>query len=112
MHTVVEFTAEGPERTRVSVRWQPSESATPADIAEFAKQRGSMTGGWAGSFDKLEALLGNAPAWVISTRATNHDLQGDELAFGELLGLTHRGLHRQDVRLEPGRREDGSLPRR
>ena len=28
-----------------------------ADLAEFVKQRGSMTGGWTGSFDKLEALV-------------------------------------------------------
>ena len=58
MNAVVELAAEGPERTRVSVRWEPGEAATPADIAEFARQRRSMSGGWTGSFDKLEALLG------------------------------------------------------
>jgi hypothetical protein len=31
---------------------------TPADIAELVKQRGGMTGGWTGSFDKLEAAIG------------------------------------------------------
>jgi uncharacterized protein YndB with AHSA1/START domain len=56
MLTTVELTAEGPERTRVSVRWEPRD-ATAADIAEFVTQRGSMTMGWTGSFDKLEALL-------------------------------------------------------
>jgi uncharacterized protein YndB with AHSA1/START domain len=57
MLSTVELAAEGPERTRVTVRWEP-QVATAADIAEFVKQRGSMTGGWTGSFDKLEALLG------------------------------------------------------
>jgi uncharacterized protein YndB with AHSA1/START domain len=58
MHTTVELAAEGPECARVTVRWEPTDTATPADIAEFVRQRGSMTYGWTGSFDKLEALLG------------------------------------------------------
>lgn len=57
MLTTVELVAEGPERTRVTVRWEPRD-ASAADIAEFVKQRGSMTTGWTGSFDKLEALIG------------------------------------------------------
>lgn len=57
MLTVVELAEEGPDRTRVTVRWEPAADATPADIAEFARQKGSMTGGWTGSFDKLEVLL-------------------------------------------------------
>ena len=57
MHSTIEFAAESPERTRVTVRWQPQE-ATDADLAEFVKQRGGMTMGWTGSFDKLEAALG------------------------------------------------------
>ena len=61
MLTTVELAAEGPETTRVTVRWEPQE-ATPADVAEFVKQRGSMTGGWTGSFDKLEAALGRMAA--------------------------------------------------
>lgn len=56
MRTTVELVAESPERTRVTVRWEPSE-ATAADVAEFVRQRGSMTMGWTGSFDKLEAGL-------------------------------------------------------
>jgi len=56
MLTTVELTAEGPERTRVTVRWEPQD-ATAADIAEFVKQRGGMTMGWTGSFDKLETVL-------------------------------------------------------
>lgn len=56
MLSTVELTAEGPDRTRVTVRWEPQD-ATAADIAEFVKQRGGMTMGWTGSFDKLENLL-------------------------------------------------------
>jgi len=57
MLTTIELAAEAADRTRVTVRWEP-QGATEADIAEFVRQRGSMTGGWTGSFDKLEALLG------------------------------------------------------
>jgi uncharacterized protein YndB with AHSA1/START domain len=56
MRTTVELTAEDDQTTRVTLRWEPEE-ATPEDIAEFARQRTSMTGGWTGSFDKLERLL-------------------------------------------------------
>ena len=56
MLTTVELVAETPERTRVTVKWEPRD-ATAADLAEFVKQRGSMTMGWTGSFDKLEALV-------------------------------------------------------
>jgi uncharacterized protein YndB with AHSA1/START domain len=56
MLSIIELTAEGPDRTRVRVRWEPQD-ATAADIAEFVKQRAGMTMGWTGSFDKLEALL-------------------------------------------------------
>lgn len=54
--TTVELTAESPDRTRVSLRWDPGQ-ASDAEIAEFVRQRGSMTTGWTGSFDKLEAML-------------------------------------------------------
>lgn len=56
MLTTVELAAEGTERTRITIRWEPQD-ATAADIAEFANQRGSMTMGWTGSFDKLEGFL-------------------------------------------------------
>lgn len=56
MLTTIELTSEGSNRTRVTVRWEPRD-ATPEDIAEFIKQRGGMTMGWTGSFDKLEAVL-------------------------------------------------------
>jgi uncharacterized protein YndB with AHSA1/START domain len=56
MLTTIELVAESSNRTRISLRWEPLE-ASAADIAEFVKQRGSMTMGWTGSFDKLEAQM-------------------------------------------------------
>lgn len=56
MLTTVELVSEAPDRTRVRLRWDPQE-ASAADIAEFVNQRGGMTMGWTGSFDKLEALV-------------------------------------------------------
>jgi len=56
MLTTVELAREAPERTRVTVRWEPQE-ANAADIAEFVRQRNGMAAGWTGSFDKLETLL-------------------------------------------------------
>jgi uncharacterized protein YndB with AHSA1/START domain len=58
MHTTVLLTEEGPSRTRVTVRWQPSDQATPEEIALFAEARAGMHMGWTGSFDKLEAVIG------------------------------------------------------
>ncbi len=57
MLTTVKLTEEGPERTRVTVTWEPHGATTPAELAAFIKERGGMTQGWTGSFDKLEALL-------------------------------------------------------
>ena len=55
MLTTVELVSEAPDVTHVCLRWEPQD-ASSADIAEFVNQRGSMTMGWTGSFDKLEAL--------------------------------------------------------
>ena len=56
MLTTVELVSDAQDRTRVRLRWEPRQ-ASEADIAEFVKQRGGMTVGWTGSFDKLEALM-------------------------------------------------------
>ena len=56
MRTTVELVAEEAQMTRVTVRWEPMD-ATAEDMAEFVQQRTGMTGGWTGSFEKLEALL-------------------------------------------------------
>ncbi|WP_426321108.1 SRPBCC family protein [Pseudoduganella sp. R-43] len=57
MRTTVQFAAETPERTRVTVTWEVEGKATAAELAAFLEHRASMTQGWSGSFDKLEALL-------------------------------------------------------
>ncbi|MBV1693721.1 MAG: SRPBCC domain-containing protein [Hyphomicrobiales bacterium] len=55
MLTKVELVSESPDSTRVTLRWEPLD-ASAAAVAEFIRQRSSMTMGWTGSFDKLEAL--------------------------------------------------------
>jgi uncharacterized protein YndB with AHSA1/START domain len=57
MHTTVTFTEEAPDETRVRVVWEPSAEATAEEIAAFVGMRPSMTGGWTGSFDKLDEVL-------------------------------------------------------
>lgn len=58
MLTTVTLTEEDPGRTRVSVCWKIFGEATQAERDTFLKERGGMTQGWTGSFDKLEGLLG------------------------------------------------------
>jgi uncharacterized protein YndB with AHSA1/START domain len=58
MLTVVELTAEGPDRTRVTVTWEPHGATTAEELATFIEARSGMTQGWTGSFDKLEEYLG------------------------------------------------------
>jgi uncharacterized protein YndB with AHSA1/START domain len=57
MQTTVEFTPEGPDRTRVTVYWEPDHSATREELDAFIAARSGMTMGWTGSFDKLEELV-------------------------------------------------------
>ncbi|MFN8610828.1 MAG: SRPBCC family protein [Vulcanimicrobiota bacterium] len=60
MHTTVEFAPEG-GGTRVCLTWKPQGAVTPEEWAAFLKTRDSMTYGWTGSFDKLEAILPQPP---------------------------------------------------
>lgn len=62
MLTTVQLTEEGTDETRVTVTWEVDGKYTPAEMAEFIKERGGMTQGWTGSFDKLEAYLENRKA--------------------------------------------------
>jgi uncharacterized protein YndB with AHSA1/START domain len=57
MLSTVTLTAEGPDRTRVTVFWEAHGTVTPEELAAFVKERAGMTQGWTGSFDKLEKLL-------------------------------------------------------
>jgi len=57
MLTTVLLTEEGPEQTRVTVTWEPQGATTPQELETFKKERGGMTQGWTGSFDKLEDYL-------------------------------------------------------
>lgn len=57
MQTTVEFTEEGPERTRVTLTWQVVGEFTREELETFVKARGGMSQGWTGSFDKLEEFI-------------------------------------------------------
>lgn len=57
MLTTVKLTAEGPDRTRVTVTWEPCGAITPEELAAFIQEKAGMTRGWTGSFDKLEERL-------------------------------------------------------
>ncbi len=59
MLTTVKLSEEGPDRTRVTVTWEPFGGTTREELETFIKARGGMTQGWTGSFDKLEAYLSN-----------------------------------------------------
>jgi uncharacterized protein YndB with AHSA1/START domain len=54
MLTTVQFAAEGPSETRVTVTWEPYGPTTPEELETFIKSKGGMTQGWTGSFDKLD----------------------------------------------------------
>lgn len=57
MRTTVQFSEEAADRTRVTVLWEVVGDATQEEMDTFTKGRAGMTGGWTGSFDKLEEYL-------------------------------------------------------
>jgi uncharacterized protein YndB with AHSA1/START domain len=57
MLTTVKLTEEGPDRTRVTVTWEPHGAVTREELETFVNAKAGMTQGWTGSFDKLEAYL-------------------------------------------------------
>lgn len=59
MLTTVTLTEEGSDRTRVTITWETHGAVTHEELKAFIKERGGMTQGWTGSFDKLEAYLMN-----------------------------------------------------
>ena len=57
MLTTVTLSEEGPNKTRVTIEWEPSGTVTQAEMDTFIKGKAGMTQGWTGSFDKLEDYL-------------------------------------------------------
>lgn len=55
--TTVTFTPEGADETRVTVRCEILGAATTVERDTFEAMKTSMTPGWTGAFDKLEAML-------------------------------------------------------
>ncbi len=57
MLTTVMFTAEDTNQTRVTIQWEVDGKYTQEELQAFIKERGGITQGWTGSFDKLEEYL-------------------------------------------------------
>jgi uncharacterized protein YndB with AHSA1/START domain len=57
MLTTVKLTAEGSDKTRVTVTSEAHGKWSKEELEAFITERGGMTQGWTGSFDKLEAYL-------------------------------------------------------
>jgi len=57
MLTIITLTEEGPDHTRVTVKWEPHGKVSTEELATFVKARDGMTMGWTGSFDKLDEYL-------------------------------------------------------
>src|SRR5579872_135917 len=51
MLTTVQLSEEGPDRTRVTVTWEPYGATTAEELETFIKAKGGMAQGWGGSFD-------------------------------------------------------------
>lgn len=57
MLTTVTFSEEGPDQTRISIKWNIDGEATQEEREAFHNAKPGMHGGWTGSLDKLEELL-------------------------------------------------------
>jgi uncharacterized protein YndB with AHSA1/START domain len=57
MLTIVTLTEEAPDRTRVTIEWEPYGEVSAEELATFINARSGMTQGWTGSFDKLEEYI-------------------------------------------------------
>ena len=57
MLTTVMFTSEAENQTRVTIQWEVEGQCSQVELQAFIKERGGMTQGWTGSFDKLEEYL-------------------------------------------------------
>ncbi len=57
MKTTFAFEAEGPDQTRVTLKWEVDFHATPVELETFNKAKAGMAQGWSGSFNNLEEYL-------------------------------------------------------
>lgn len=57
MLTTVAFTDEGDGETRLTLSWEVYGEANEMERKTFHDAKAGMTGGWTGSFDKLEAAI-------------------------------------------------------
>jgi uncharacterized protein YndB with AHSA1/START domain len=57
MLTHIHFTALDAHKTLIKVQWEVTGPATAEEMKTFINGRSGMTGGWTGSFDKLESYL-------------------------------------------------------
>jgi uncharacterized protein YndB with AHSA1/START domain len=64
MLTTVDFVPEGAGSTRVTVSWEPYGPTTDQELKFFIGERGGMTKGWTGSFDKLDAVFSKVESSV------------------------------------------------
>jgi uncharacterized protein YndB with AHSA1/START domain len=61
LHSVFAFEDAGEGKTRLTIEWAPYD-ASPEEIMTFEVGRPSMTQGWSGTFEQLEAYLGKPQA--------------------------------------------------
>ncbi|MEZ0299237.1 MAG: SRPBCC domain-containing protein [Candidatus Methylacidiphilales bacterium] len=57
VQTTVSFAEEASDETRVTVKWEVAGEATDTERQTFHDMKSGMTGGWSGSFDKLDSSL-------------------------------------------------------
>lgn len=57
MLTTVTLTAEGPDRTRVTITWEPHGTMSQEELETFINGRNGMSQGWTSSLDKLESYV-------------------------------------------------------
>jgi uncharacterized protein YndB with AHSA1/START domain len=57
MLTTVTLAEEDANHTRVRVAWEVYGNCSKEELETFIKERGGMTMGWTGSFDKLDDYL-------------------------------------------------------
>ena len=57
MLTTITLDEEGPDKTRVTIKWEVSGKATLAERETFNKSKSNMNQGWDGSLHKLEDYL-------------------------------------------------------